>query len=345
MAAMSKDIVVVGASAGGVEALKAVVAGVPSEFRGTIFIVLHVGSSDSSYLAEILARVSKLPVAQAEDGHRAEPGHIYVARPDYHLVLERGTMHLTRGPKENRFRPAVDALFRSAAYIHASRVVGVVLSGALDDGTAGLWWIKERGGTAIVQAPADAQVAAMPESAIRYASPDHVVPAKDIGQLLMKLSRDSLVSSPPPPTKELEVETFISRDGRALQAGVMDLGPITPYTCPECHGVLVQLKEGGVPRFRCHTGHAYSINTLLSDVTEYIEEALWNSIRSIEESAMLLDHLARHVRDEVGDEKLAKLYEQKAKDTLNRADLVRKAASGHQTLSQDNIREVESGSR
>jgi two-component system chemotaxis response regulator CheB len=342
---VKKDIIVIGASAGGLAALQTVVAGLPSDFQGAVFIVLHTGASDRSHLPQILQRHTELPVIGVHDGQLVLPGHLYVARPDYYLVLEASTAHLTRGPKENRFRPAVDALFRSAAYVHGSRVVGVILSGTLDDGSAGLWWVKERGGTAIVQTPTDAQFPAMPENALRHTTADHVVPAGEIGPLLAQLTRQEASSEQRPAMKELEVETIISRDGRALQAGVMQLGPITPYTCPECHGILVELKHGGVPRFRCHTGHAYSINTLLAEVTEYIEDSLWNSLRSIEESAMLLSHLAKHVRDESTDEALAKLFEEKAQDTLNRADLVRKVVTEHQTLSQDNVTEVRSESR
>jgi two-component system chemotaxis response regulator CheB len=347
MSAVNKDIVVVGASAGGVPALEALVAGLPKNFQGSVFVVLHMGASDRSELDRILQRSTALPVAQVQERVlKVKPGHIYVARPDYHLILEADTVCLTRGPRENRFRPAVDALFRSAAYVHSARVVGVILSGSLDDGAAGLWWVKQRGGTAIVQSPTEAQFPAMPESALKYTTADHVLRAAEIGPLLAELS-----AQPANPadrrtaSNEMDVEVRIAKEGRGLQAGVMQLGEITPYTCPECHGILVQLKEGGVPRFRCHTGHAYSINTLLAEVTEYVEESLWNSLRSIEESAMLLAHLARHVRQLRHDEGLAKLFEEKSEDTLRRADVVRMAVQDHQTLSEDNITEVQQGKR
>jgi len=148
-----------------------------------------------------------------------------------------------------------------------------------------------------------------------------------------------------PASKELEIEVRIAKEGRGLQAGGMDLGEITPYTCPECHGILVQLKEGGVPRFRCHTGHAYSINTLLAEVTEYVEESLWSSLRSVEESAMLLAHMARHVRQVGREQKLASLLDEKARDTLKRADAIRNVVHDHQTLSKDNVAEVQQGGR
>jgi two-component system chemotaxis response regulator CheB len=342
---MNKDVIVIGASAGGVGALKELVAGLPSDLGAAVFVVMHVGASDPSYLHEILQRQTKLPVGQAEDHEPIRAGRIRVARPDYHLVLEREAAHLARGPKENRCRPAIDALFRSAAHAFGPRVVGVILTGTLDDGTAGLWWIKERGGTAIVQDPKEAEFPAMPRNAISQVATDHIVPIGKMPPLLAKLAFEASGAAPGSMPKELEVQTQIAREGRALQAGIMELGPITPYTCPQCHGVLVQVKEGGVPHFRCHTGHGYSINTLLAEVTEYVEDSLWNSIRAIEEGAMLLQHLGRHSRDQVGDLAAARLFDEKAVDTLKHADVLRKVAHQHQTLSRDNLTEVEPRAR
>ncbi|HYO94026.1 MAG TPA: chemotaxis protein CheB [Polyangiaceae bacterium] len=339
---MSKksQIVVIGASAGGVQALQQLVSDLPETLDAALFVVLHSSPSAPSALASILQRCTKLPVHEAEDGRPVTSGTITVAKPDYHLILDGDVVRLTRGPKENRTRPAIDALFRSAAHSHSERVTAVILTGALDDGTAGLWWVRDRHGTAIVQEPSDAAFPSMPTSALQYAGADYVVPVSGIGPLLAKLGSGTARSTAKPVSKELEVEIHIAREGRGLQAGVMDLGPITPYTCPECHGILVQLKEGGVPRFRCHTGHAYSINNLLAEVTEYVEDALWNAIRSIEESAMLLKHIANHVRTSKDDSATAELFEKKATDTLRRADLVRQAAIEHQTLSQDNLADV-----
>jgi two-component system chemotaxis response regulator CheB len=341
----NKEIVVIGASAGGVPVLKEVVAALPADLNAAVLVVLHVAPSDPSYLAEILQRHTRMPVRQAENREAIRRGHIYVARPDYHLILEEDTVRLARGPKENRVRPAIDALFRSAANSYGSAVIAVVLSGTLDDGSAGLWWVKERGGTAVVQDPKEAEFSAMPRNALLHVEADHVVKSAAIGPLLARLTAERVDPREKPVSNNLKIETEIARDGEALRAGVMNLGPLTPYTCPDCHGVLVQTTEGGVPRFRCHTGHAFSINTLLAGVTEYVEDSLWNSIRAIEESAMLLNQLARSKREEVGGEEFAVLFEQKAKDTMKRSDLLRKAAHEHQTLSQDNITEVESGAR
>jgi two-component system chemotaxis response regulator CheB len=261
-------------------------------------------------------------------------------------VLEGTKIRLPRGPRENRHRPAIDALFRSAAYAYAGRVVGVLLTGELDDGTAGLWTIKHRGGTAIVQDPEDAYAPAMPRNALQYVKADRVLPLGEIAAEIGRVTREPANPTTAEfDTKELEIETRIAMEGRALQAGVMDLGPTTPYTCPECHGVLVQLKTGGVPRFRCHTGHAFSVNELLAEVTEYVEDSLWNAIRAIEESVMLLTHLGKHVTETEPGLQAARLFERKAIDTQRRADLVRQATMEHQTLSKENIAEVEPGSR
>jgi two-component system chemotaxis response regulator CheB len=345
---VTRDIIVVGASAGGVPALEKLVGGLPPDFQATMFIVLHLSASSPSHLAEILQRRTKIPVAQARHGDSIRPGHIYVARPDYHLVLDDSKIELPRGPRENRHRPAIDALFRSAAQRYGARVIAVLLTGELDDGTAGLWAVKNQGGTAIVQDPDDAQSPSMPRNALQYVEADHVLPIGEIAAMVDKLTRQSTGTAAEaggPDGRELELETRIAMEGRALQAGVMNLGPLTPYTCPECHGVLVQLKGGGVPRFRCHTGHAYSINNLLAEVTEYVENALWNAIRAIEESAMLLGHLGRHVRETTQDQTGGDLFDKKAIDTQRRADMVRQATMEHQTLSKDNVAEVESGSR
>ena len=342
---MKKDIIVIGASMGGVAVLRELVAGLPADLKASVFIVLHVGASDPSILASILQRGSQLPVTEAQDGERIQKGHVYVARPDYHLLVEADTIQLARGPKENRSRPAIDALFRSACYAHGPRVIGVVLTGMLDDGSSGLWWVKKRGGTAIVQDPEDAEAPSMPRHALAHVEADHVLPAKAIAAALVRISGEEAIPTKHEHSQELETEVRISREGRALQLGVMDLGPITPYTCPECHGCLVAMKAAGVARFRCHTGHAYSINTLLAEVTEYVGEALWTSIRAIEESAMLLEQMAREMQEKGKDQASIALLDEKARDTLQRADLVRRVAAGHQTLSQDNITEVEPAAR
>jgi two-component system chemotaxis response regulator CheB len=317
----------------------------PHDLDAAVFIVLHMAPGTHSFLHEILQRETSLIVKQATDSEPFALGEIRVSRPDYHLVLDENLSRLTRGPRENRIRPAIDTLFRSAAYTQGSRAIGVLLSGLLDDGSAGLWWIKNRGGATIVQHPKDAEWPDMPANAIAQAQCDHVVPISEMAAILAKLSRKSVLPMSKPAPHQLELEVRVAKGGNGFAAGIMDLGDISPYTCPECHGVLVQLKEGAPLHFRCHTGHAYSLSALLSHVTEYIEDTLWDSIRAIEESAMMLHQMARRARESELDEALAERCEEKAKDTLKRANTLRSVARENQTLSHDNIEATNRGSR
>lgn len=332
---MLKDRIVMGASAGGLPVLEEIVGGLPRDLQGSVFIVMHLQAATRSRLCEILQKRTPLAVRVGHDGEEIRPGHIYVARPDHHLLVNGETMRVTRGPRENRARPSVDTLFRSAAYAYGSRTVGVVLSGALDDGTAGLWAIKDRGGTTIVQDPARAEHSSMPESAVRHVRIDHVLAVPDIAPLLVRLSREKCDGiDDPPASKEMDIENKIAHEAKGLQLGVMDLGPKTAYTCPECHGVLVKLKEGGLPRFRCHTGHAYSISTLMAEVTESVEHRLWDGIRAIEEGMMLLQEAAAHARSD-GRPDLADLLDLKANQAEQRAHTVRRAVLASETVSED----------
>jgi two-component system chemotaxis response regulator CheB len=267
------------------------------------------------------------------DKEQIRQGHIYVAPPDYHLLIEPGVVRITKGPKENRFRPAVDPLFRSAAQTYGPRVVGLILTGGLDDGTAGLWAVKQLGGTAIVQDPDEAVAPSMPASAMRHVKVDYSLPLGEIAPLLVRLSNTpaeeegaSQVSD------EMEIEISIAKEVQAIGAGIKTIGEPSSYACPECHGVLLQLKEGDRIRFRCHTGHAYSSDSLLAEITERIDESLWSSIRSIEEGVMLLRYLARHTREHNGGS--AEQFEKKAEEAQRRADLVRQAVMNHEMLSE-----------
>jgi two-component system chemotaxis response regulator CheB len=327
-------IIVIGTSAGGVAALRELLSGVARPIDAAIFVVLHMSPSMRSHLSEVLQSSCALPIAAADDDAAIEGGRIYVCRPDYHLMLDSSKMRLTRGPRENRSRPAIDVLFRSAAQAHGPRVVGVILTGALDDGTAGLWSIKDRGGVAIVQDPAEAEQSSMPESALAQVQVDHVLRLGAIGPRLMQISGETSTGEPRDPRRSLEIETAIAREGRGLQLGVMELGATTPYTCPECHGVMVKVADGPVPRFRCHTGHAFTISTLMAEVTESVEARLWDALRGIEEGIMLLNDAARHLRDSRHHTRAAAL-EQRMRIEEQRADDVRAAVLNNRALSDD----------
>jgi two-component system, chemotaxis family, protein-glutamate methylesterase/glutaminase len=332
------DIIVIGASAGGVEALQTLVGGLPPALPAAVFVVLHRAPEGPSFLAHILARAGALPAVDGVDGEAISPGRIYVAPPDRHLMVERGYVRVTRGPKENRFRPAVDALFRSAAYSYGPRVIGVILTGALDDGTAGLWAVKDRGGVAVVQEPRDALHASMPESALRYVRVDACVPLAKIAPTLVGfVGEPASAEGDYPVSKKLAIETRMARDEYALDAELLVVGELSPYTCPECHGSLVQLRDGGITRFRCHTGHAYSMDSLLAEVSGSLETSLWNTLRTLQESTRLLRHLAHHARDRE-DGPLAERAEQKARGAEQSARLLRDLLARQETLSTDELR-------
>lgn len=334
------DIVVIGASAGGLKAFETLVSQLPSDFPAAVLLVWHVSPDHPSLLPQILARATSLPVAHAVDQEPMQAGRIYVAPPDRHLLVEPERVRLSRGPKENRFRPAIDVLFRSAAWAHSTRVIGVVLTGSLDDGAAGLYAIKERGGIAIVQDPLDALYSSMPKAALQAVDVDYCLPVGEIGALLIELVNQELpAQEPKPPSETMAIEVGVALKDNGLELGIMKLGDLSPFTCPECHGVLLRLKENNLIRFRCHTGHAYSLDSLLAEVTQSIEETLWNGIRTIEESEMLMIHTAEHLR-ELKEFEAADLLLQKAEAARRRARLVRQAVMSNEIVSQDNLDEA-----
>jgi len=335
-----RNIIVIGASAGGFDAFKTIVRNLPTNIEASIFIVWHMSPDVRGILPQVLNRISPIYSAHALDKEEIKPNRIYIAPPDHHLLVEEGIVRVTRGPKENRFRPAVDPLFRSAAYTYGNRVIGVVLSGALDDGTAGLWAIKHNGGLAVVQDPNDAEVPSMPENAIREVAVDYTVPVKDMGPLLYELSQKPVeINNHAMEDKEkTKAEIKVAEEDDAFDIGVTKFGQLSPFTCPECHGVLSVLKDGKRERYRCHTGHAYSADSLLASVTEKIEDSLYSALRGVEESIMLLNHMGDHFAER-NHPMLAALYFQKAMDADARAHLVRQAVLNHEQLSNDSIRQ------
>lgn len=327
------DIIVIGTSSGGVEALKHLTSTLPPDLPASLFIVLHRPPDRPSLLAEILRSVSMLAVADAVNGEVITPGRIYLAPPDRHLLIDQEHIRLTRGPKENRFRPAIDPLFRSAAVAYGPRVIGVILTGNLDDGTAGLWAIKDRGGIAIVQDPNEAMYPSMPSSALANVEVDYCLRLDEIAPTLAMLSAQS-VAGGAAVSENLKIETQIALADNALEAGVMKLGKLSPFTCPECSGSLLQIQEGEITRFRCHTGHAYSINTLLEEVTESVELNLWNTVRVMDELVLLLRHLERHAQEQK-DSVISARIAQQAREIQERTQLVRRALLQSEPPSKD----------
>jgi two-component system chemotaxis response regulator CheB len=337
----TRNIIVIGASAGGFEALKKLVAALPSDLPASLFVVWHMSPDVRGVLPQVLSKFGTLPAEHAVDKEPIVPGRIYVAPPNFHLLVERGRVRVTKGPKENRFRPAVDPLFRSAAYAYGQRVIGVILSGALDDGTSGLWLVKHLGGLGVAQDPLDAEIASMPENAIREVDVDYIVPVDELADLLVRLTSEPLEASEVvmKENSQTEFEIKTAAEDSAFESGITKFGSLTPFTCPDCHGVLFELKDGPRSRFRCHTGHAFSSDSLLTTVTENIEDSLWNAIRGIEESVMLLNHMGEHLANR-NETHLATLYFKKAHEALDRADFIRRAVMDHERLSNDSLRQM-----
>jgi two-component system chemotaxis response regulator CheB len=317
--------VVVGASAGGVAALLRLSATLPKGFPAPVLIVLHIGAN-TSVLPSLLAAHGNNPAVHGEDGQRLENGMLYVAPPDQHMLLEGDTLRLSHGPKEHHTRPAIDPLFRSAALARGAGTIGVVLTGRLDDGTAGLQAIKDCGGIAVVQDPADAEFADMPKSALRSVAVDHCAPLAELATILVGLlDRPMAVKTLPAPARQqrLEVEMDVFRgEGKAMER-LNEIGKPSMFACPDCDGVLWEIDDSNPPRYRCHTGHAFSLRSLEETQHGRTEDALWGAIRSLEQREGLLRALARHSRSN-GAEEDARRSEAEADETALQAGRLQK---------------------
>jgi two-component system, chemotaxis family, protein-glutamate methylesterase/glutaminase len=302
-----RDLVVIGASAGGVEPLKRVVAGLPYDLCATVCIVLHVAPGSPSALAGILGRAGTLPCRPASDGERLVPGEVLVAPPDRHLAVVDGQLRLTIGPRENNHRPSVDVLFRSAALALGQRVIGVVLSGMRDDGTAGLAAIKSRGGKAIVQDPAEAIYPAMPSSALEQVPVDAVVTSGEIARTIAEMVN----GNDAPPTTSPEVS------GSPLRQE----WPENVLTCPECGGILSERADAGMNQWQCRLGHRYSVQTLADAQAEGVEAALWTAIRALTDRARLLRQMADQAQSR-GQQRTVRSFRRRAELADAQAELV-----------------------
>lgn len=274
-ATVCRDIITIGGSAGAVEPLKTIVANVPSNLNAAVLAVLHLSPNAPSTLARILTRVGGMRAVNPQDGDALRPGHIYVANPDLHLEVTPRGIRQSHGPRINGVRPSIDVLFESAADTYGARVIGVVLSGSLDDGSAGLAAIRQAGGIGIVQRPEDAGIPSMPRNAIARAAPDYVLNAEDIGKKLVEL---------------------VGADGE-----------VTGITCPECHGAIWVNVDPGDVTFRCRIGHSYSPETFFDLQAVNVENALWAGVRSLEEQAALAAVMASRA-EKLGDEQLRERY-------------------------------------
>jgi two-component system chemotaxis response regulator CheB len=334
-----RNIIVIGASAGGVGALIELVKQFPPGMQAAVFIVQHVSAFSPSQLPQILSRSGPLQAVHPKDGEHIEAGKIYVAPPNFHLLIDDHKIAVKKGPKENRFRPSIDALFRSAAYTYGSRVISIVLSGMLDDGTSGMWTVKRMGGVGIIQDPEEAICPSMPHNVLEYVAVDHCIGIDKMGDILLQLvqqevnNNDMLSENE---LKRLETEVAIAAQDNSFQMGIIQMGEPSSLTCPECSGTLSKLKEGELTRYRCHTGHAFTHNALLASASKSMEENIWKSVRSFEEVIMLLEEAAREFTNS-GNKAKAGEYIKKAEAIKNRSADLRKIIFKLEALSDDNI--------
>jgi two-component system, chemotaxis family, protein-glutamate methylesterase/glutaminase len=282
--------IVVGASAGGLDAVRTLLGGFPESVPAAIFVVIHTSPNSPGLLAAILDRWTKLPVVMPDDGETIRSGWVYVAKPDYHLVIGNNRVHLSHGPREHRFRPAIDPLFRTAAEQFGPRSIGVVLSGNMADGTHGSMRIKRAGGVTIVQDPDQAQMNQMPLNAMRRVGVDYVLPVEEMTRVILGLVMNGRENSPrkAAPKKQIRIAkpTPERPDSDALRTGAI-IGSLSPLTCPDCGGSLWESTEDGVVQYRCHVGHGFTADSLRDGIEEKLEDTLWSAVRALEEAIEL----------------------------------------------------------
>ncbi|HVV71141.1 MAG TPA: chemotaxis protein CheB [Verrucomicrobiae bacterium] len=313
---MKRDIIVIGSSAGGVEAIPRLLGSLSARIPAAFFVTLHISPTSESLMPTLIARQGHLPAEHPRDGTPIRQGHIYVAPPDHHLVLTSDGIRLSHGPKENRHRPAIDVMFRSAARVFGNRVAGVLLTGNLDDGVSGLQEIQRHQGVTVVQDPDEAPFPEMPRNALNALRPDHCLRLADMERLLahlpcsttggrnMKVKRSSrLVTERPIATQPKK-------------------GPPMPLVCPECHGPLWELKDGKLASYECLVGHRYSLESLLQAHAEDLESALWIALRAVEERVNLQKRLAEQSRAS-GNPRSRETFEARAAENMKHAKVLR----------------------
>jgi len=324
----SRDLVVVGASAGGVEALRTLVSGLPADLAAAVLVVLHLPPGGTSALASILDRAGPLPATVARAGTPLEHGRIHVAPPDHHTLVRDGVVVLSHGPTENGHRPAINALFRSAAMARGPAVTGVLLSGALDDGVAGLRAIAAMNGLVVVQDPEEAIWRSMPEQAIAQVRVDHVLGAGAMGELLADVVRETVDPvTVPIPSELLVLENMIATDGANGNPAEQNpdvLGPVTGFVCPDCQGGLMELEAA---RYRCFVGHAWTADALLDAQGSAWERALWMALRALDDKARLSQRMIEQARERGSPPRLIHRYLLAAEEASAAADVLRRALS------------------
>lgn len=318
----NRDIIVIGGSAGATAPLKEILGRLPKDLPAAVFVVLHIPAQGIGILSTVASAASRLPVVQAKSGMVIERGHIYLGAPDHHLLIYKDHMMLRRGPRENMARPAIDPLFRSAALQYGPRVIGVILSGLLSDGAAGLSAIKRCGGMALVQDPSEAIANEMPLRALEGVTVDLCVPSSRLGDVLSDLTRERAGSAlPVPPEIQLEVE--IAAGERIGSEELKRVAAPAPLTCPACGGVLSEVKAGQPLRFRCQVGHAYTSDALAKEQEGRVDEALRVALRIIGERAELVHRMAGDARVS-GRAAVAAMYDARSTEYREYADMIRR---------------------
>jgi two-component system chemotaxis response regulator CheB len=320
----TRDIVVIGASAGGVEAVSRIVSKLPADLPASVFITIHFPPQGISVLPRILARVGSMPVDHAEDQAPITAGRIYIAPPDQHLLIYPGRMRLIRGPTENGNRPAIDPMFRSAAVAYGARVIGVVLTGNLDDGTAGLLAIKRRHGVAIVQNPMDAMFSSMPASAVQNVEPNEILKLDDIAAAIIRYTGETVPEGieTAPPTIDVSENGYSAFEMAMIENPDEHPGNPSGFGCPDCGGALWQIRDGDLIRFRCRVGHAWTSDGLIERQDAALEAALWSALRALEESVALSDQMAKRF-EKRAQPALASRYRDAAALGSERAEVIR----------------------
>lgn len=319
-----RNIIVIGASAGGLDAVLELFKELPQGIAASIFLVIHVAPSTPSMLPAILSRRTKFKATHPKHGEEFHPGNIYVAPPDYHMLIKGNQVLLDHGPRENRHRPSIDPLFRSAAMHHGARVIGIILTGSLDDGTAGLKAVKSCGGVAVVQHPEDAQWPSMPESALRSVDVDHCVPISKMAGLLQELIGMPVPKQPPGvDCEQIAAETVVKHKITTLDDMQAEFGPPNGFACPECSGPIWEISQGKHKHFRCLVGHQFSPQSFLEEETNALERALWVAVKALEERVVLLSRLAER-SDSIGQHLSSEQFRSRARESEENAETVRR---------------------
>ena len=319
-----RDIVAIGASAGGVEALLNIMSELPARFDAAVLVTLHLPEDYASGLDRFLSRSDSLPARFAEHGEKIEPRQIYLAPPRRHLLLgDDQRLELGHGPRENNARPAIDPMFRSIALCCGSRAIGVVLSGMLGDGAAGLLALKRSGGLTVVQEPSDAAFSEMPLNAVRRAPPDHIVTLAALPALLKKLVLQP-AGNPVPADGRLRFEVEIARSGRTNMSEMDRIGRRSVLACPDCHGVMWEIDDGELVRYRCHVGHAYTAEGMRYAIDENLARALASALRALDERIAVAEKLRDGAIESQHTRSVA-WWQRRIDETRREADIIRES--------------------